>query len=300
MQPADCLLREISRPAERSKTLVVTGCTRVFQRPFLLGFLPTLYREAAFDGDVLFVDYGLDRDSRAVADAYCRHVLDAHWLDPKLRGSPWHPDVFVALNRWGTHVADWLDGHPEYDRVFCCDAGDLWFQAPLDGLWPRIGDSVALLPQPARCHEEWFRNRLERVDPVDAETIRRTCGEGPTYSGGVIAGTRHRVMNYLRAVWEHVERGPLTLHGIDQLWHNYVIYDGRNREDDLGFADLPWEYNCIAGWVHLELNAEGAPTGRWVNVMTGTPPSVLHNAGHRVLPRTVRGEDLNFGNSFAV
>lgn len=275
------------RPPPAEPYLVVTGCTSVYERPFLLGFVPSLFKAGKFRGTLALIDYGLTPAAHALACAYRIELIRPHWYNARRNGS--NPrKAMEAMNAYGGYLSDWLrENRGRFTEVLQCDAGDLWFQLPLDGLWPAVRGRVCMLPERHLCCQQWFQDRLDRVKYDDRRRIASVCnGILPVHNGGVIAGGLDNVADYLRRVWAEVMRGPLHLFGIDQLWHNYVIY---SQGADVGFAPLPWQYNCIGGWVALHRDDGGL----WARE-DGERPVVLHNAGNRCIPRLLPdGEDLN-------
>lgn len=261
------------------KPLIVTGCTAKFERPFVKSWLPSLRGNGGYTGDVLFIDHGVSSVVREFLNARgCMRV-------------PVHVEPGKYLQ--ATHgakklIADFLDLNRDYTHVLMCCAGDLWFQRPIDGLWPFVDKSIGLVSEDQLCTSDWFIRQIGIMPRMVMHMVTE-----PSYIGqrmrncGVVAGPADMMASLLHTTYMAVNY--CTNFAADQVFVNYLI---ASKAPAFSFVELPREYNYIpAAFPWIESNGE-------LCAPDGTPAIIGHNAGHRLFPRVVDGEDLNVENEY--
>lgn len=258
--------------------LVITGCSQRFEAPFVKSFLPTLRREGAYTGDILFVDFGVSPRAQKALFKECRHVISA----------PEGANHLIRSNLSYWVVASFLRQNREYTHVLNVDAGDIWFQGPIEDLWRLVQDSIGGVCEEQTCASPWFIEQVNKLPPLMRGEVKKRLGERRVVNCGMLAGPASQVDCLFADTHHRIAESGLDQFAGGQVWLNYLLLRGL-----YAFTELPRRFNFIPQcfqWKERE--------GKLVECETDQPATICHNAGHRLFPRMVDGEDLNIVNEF--
>lgn len=256
------------------KNCIITACNNVYEENLLLDFLPTLRNDAEFTGLIALVDYGCN--NLESLKKYVDYVL------PR----PITNDNFCFhLNQRSGEIVEIIDIFHDVDCFMYADAGDVWFQRPLDELWNLVKDGVGAVAENITCSDPWFMAIISKLSEAEKNKVHEATKDRVMFNAGVFAGERNQLRILCDTWFKNAKESASPHFGLCQVYFNYSLAINAK----LNFVNLPRSYNYIAQ--AFPFRTEG-------NVMfdstTNEKVHIGHNAGvFRPVPRIYNGVNIN-------
>ncbi len=250
--------------------IVLTACNHLFENYLCKELLPSLRNKAQYTGKIGFLDYGCTPEALKVIEGFGAHIK-------RVKQECGYHHTYNFRN---VHFLELLEAHPDVDHVLYVDGGDTWFQRPVE-FWP---EGIAHVLEPSTCDCPWFQDILHKLPPDYKGKIREATRGMLMHNCGVWIGETKLVKKYLET-WHNLmcEVPGQTPFGLCQAASNYL----RATRPELGFVELPRSYNYIA-----QANAYTLKDGELYDDQ-GELVHIGHNAGARLVPRIVNGQNVN-------
>lgn len=181
----------------------------------LYQFLPSLKRDAKFDGRIVVFEYGLNKYQ---IDELQKQDCEVVICEPTR-------DIIIPVLRLRDGAAYIASHCAVEDRVMQIDGGDVFFQASLDRLFTRNELVAATEMRPARLIE--CNAMLSWAPESDfANEIISKHGDKPAVNGGMIYGPAGEILAYLNEAWLECTQGCFAnFQGADQWYLSYACYE---------------------------------------------------------------------------
>lgn len=257
---------------------VITGGNHVFEENAALDCLPTLRRDAKFDGRVVFLDYGCTPAGLAKIKKYADSVVPCQLLNNNFT---------YAYNHRNEIVLEVMDDQKCDQFMFCC-SGDLWFQRPLDELWGLVRAGVGHVHETWKCDGTWFQAIVAKLPEDDQRRIRDATSGKLMFNSGVVAGERSQMHRFLTVWHRHIVGSGACQHfGPCQVYANYLAA----VMDDVNFVYMPRTFNYMP-----QIFPFWTKGNTVFDASTGEAAHIGHNAGQRLVARIYNGIDINKRN----
>jgi hypothetical protein len=251
-----------SEKSDKMKNAIITYLDMNFSVNFIYDFIPTLFADGNFKGELHVISYGLrEREKKIIA------------------GSSDRIKIHEAVKARPVHIQRWFDVLPilksiDSDVVMTIDAGDVWFQGDFREVFEMCNYKIGLIQENSLCNGGWTLKTLDDTtnDNFKNRFIKITNGKN-LMGSGMICGNRDLMIRLFSSVCREIETIPENHLGVDQLALDMVAYGELNDR----LIMVPHTY----GFVTLKvLNKYEISDGKKIiDSQTGEPVKIVHNAG---------------------
>jgi len=210
---------------------MVTYCDKNFEWNLLNDFILTLYNEGRYDGDLIVIDYGLNKE---VVD-----IIEEKYSKVKIIKKEQNKSVHSECHK---HFSEILTEHKEYTHAMVIDAGDVWFQKQFDEIFSICDDYIGYTIESEICTEKWTLTKIMDIENVKLKKDILSClYEKKLISGGMFIGPSRKLINMFNEIYQHINLINQDYFGVDMVASNYVIR--RNIANGATFIELPITYD---------------------------------------------------------
>lgn len=256
------------------KKCIITNCNHVYEENLLLDFLPTLRNDAKFDGYVALVDWGCNNLNEI--KKYVNYILPQKINDDNFSHH---------FNIKTEQFLEIIDHFDDVDYFLYADAGDVWFQKPLDELWLLVENGFGAVCENTTCSDPWFMAIINKLSEVERNKVHEATKDKPMVNAGVFAGEKEQVRLVCEEWLKNVKNCGASHFGLCQIYLNYSL----SVLSELNFVSLPKSFNYIAQ--SFPFRTEGNDL---YDLTTNEKVHIGHNAGvFRPVPRIYNGLNIN-------
>lgn len=209
------------------KTAVISYIDDNVRDNFENDFLPTLRKDANYNGEVFLIYYGSDGNfARRIEEKFKVKIF-------------YTQKTFMASNQRNMDLPGIIDSLPEQiTNVMCIDGGDVWFQSPIDEIFELTKNGYGFVEENAFVNEGFNLGCINQIEKKELRRIfLKNAKNFKLVNNGMIVGERKKVSEILRKAADLFVEVGQDIFGLDQTTYNYIV-----RNDGCGIV-LPETYN---------------------------------------------------------
>ncbi len=223
-------------------------------------FLFTLRDKACYKGLVYVIYYGKNKKfAQRIEKRYKAKII-------------WAEKRFLASNQRNIDIVQLLKKLPaNVSNVMCADAGDLWFQAPIDELFELSKDNYGFVEEDCLADQDFNLGCINQLkdEKIKNLFLEKAAGYNLANSG-IIAGPKEKVRSVVKKIAALTQKINQDFFALDQAIFNYVV-----RRDGRGI-NLPPKYNYT---LKSRINGFEVKDGLLYDIETKELINVIHNIG---------------------
>ena len=210
---------------------------------FMNDFLPTLFNDARYGGDLHVLTY----DMPEVFQNNIKNVKPNQiFIHPVKKTGPVFNQRVFDIEK--------LLGELSSSHVMTIDAGDVWFQQPFSEVFTLCDSKIGFAEENYTAAENWMGQCIRRLDKEKEIEAFELLDGRPTRCSGMICGPKAELRNFYHFMGERMRWVTQDFFGVDMLACNLAARDAelsgielRELERTYSFVTLPTSHKVYIG-----------------------------------------------------
>jgi len=250
------------------RTAIITYLDKNFYDQLTQDFIPTLFEDAAYSGELFIVDLGLTQNQLKELSKNTRIIIVKNKM-PKTESKGWSEEISNAriepILNLITHKLR------EYTHIMTIDAGDVWFQDNFEEVFELCSTKIGFVEENEKWTQGWSQQVMKKIPQPKRKSFQDIVKDNNIIGSGMICGPRHKMISlfdkwltYLNMLDKHF--------GIDQLALNCAVHNIGYKN----FLPLPHTYDFV---MILKLNWFGITPAGTILDNKNNKVKIVHCAG---------------------
>ena len=216
-------------------TAIITCIDNNYERNLADDFLESLRNIALYNGKVIVVDYGINKEYKnRIKENYDVEIYEYEKVMP----------VFVLRYR---HIPEIIRGLPDnITNILIIDGGDVWFQKSIMPIFELTKEKIGCVEESIAFNKNNRENKWASM-PIDIlsdsiyNKIKEYINEKTVKNAGMVCGPKNQILNVFVNIYEDIKESGIECFGLSQLFFNYEF----NKLNEEQKVLLESKYNYV-------------------------------------------------------